>query len=65
MQTVLQNNMNFEKFLENLKYHARTLALFDQHVEANVLEKIIQAVEDSLDERATSDYIEMEGDAPF
>lgn len=57
--------MNFEKFLENLKHHARTLALFDQHIEANVLEKIIQALEDSLDERATRDYIEMEGDAPF
>jgi hypothetical protein len=57
--------MNFEKFLENLKHHARMLALFDQHVEANVLEKIIQAVEDSLDERTSSDYIEMEGDAPF
>lgn len=57
--------MNFEKFLENLKYHARTLALFDQHIEANVLEKIIQAVEDSLDERTTSDYIEMEDESPF
>jgi hypothetical protein len=57
--------MNFEKFLENLKYHARTLALFDQHIEANVLEKIIQAVEDSLDERTASDYIEMEDESPF
>ena len=57
--------MNFEKFLENLKYHARTLALLDQYVEANVLEKIIQAVEDSLDERTASDYIEMEDESPF
>jgi hypothetical protein len=57
--------MNFEKFLENLKHHARTLALFDQHIEANVLEKIIQAVEDSLDERTASDYIEMEDESPF
>jgi hypothetical protein len=57
--------MNFEKFLENLKHHARTLALFDQHIKANVLEKIIQAVEDSLDERTASDYIEMEDESPF
>jgi hypothetical protein len=57
--------MNFEKFLENLKHHARTLAIFDQQIEANVLDAIVAAIEDSLDNPPKSEYSEMDNDAPF
>jgi hypothetical protein len=57
--------MNFEKFLENLKHHARTLAIFDQQIEANVLDAIVAAIEDSLDNPPKSEYSGMDNDAPF
>lgn len=53
-------NMNTDKFLENLKYEARSFALWDNHIEANVLYAIIKALEDSIDTEPVQPYIENE-----
>jgi hypothetical protein len=52
--------MNADKFLENLKYEARSFALWDNHIEANVLYAIIKALEDSIDTKPAQPYIENE-----
>jgi hypothetical protein len=52
--------MNTDKFLENLKYEARSFALWDKHIEANVLDAIVKALEDSLDKQAPEHYTEDE-----
>lgn len=53
-------NMNTDKFLENLKYEARSFALWDKYIEANVLDAIVRALEDSFDKQAPEHYTEDE-----
>jgi hypothetical protein len=57
--------MNTEKFLENLKYEARSFALWDKHLEANLLDAVIRALEDALDKVPVDDYSSDNEEAPF
>lgn len=56
--------MNTNKFLENLKYEASSFALWDKHIEANVLDAIVRALQDALDNEPPQPYIEDE-QVPF
>jgi hypothetical protein len=57
--------MNTEKFLENLKYEARSFALWDKHLEANLLDAVIRALEDALDKVPVDDYSSDNEETPF
>ncbi len=57
--------MNADKFLENLKYEARSFALWDKHIEANLLDAIIRALEDALDKVPVEDDSSDNEEVPF
>lgn len=57
--------MNADKLLENLKYEARSFALWDKHIEANLLDAVIRALEDALDKVPVDDYSSDNEEAPF
>lgn len=57
--------MNADKFLENLKYEARSFALWDKHIEANLLDAIVRALEDALDKVPVEHDSSDNEEAPF